>query len=68
MNAARAQLRGGAHRHSGLLAVIVTLAVLAGLLVLGTANLDVHTVGRALGRVRGGWIGPRAQGRLVEEQ
>jgi phosphatidylinositol alpha-mannosyltransferase len=55
MNASRADLQGSGHRRR-LLAVIVTLAVLAGLFVLGATNLDLHAVGHALGRVNGGWI------------
>jgi hypothetical protein len=55
-NAARGDPRGGAHRHDGLLAVLVTFGVFAGLLVLGATDLDVHTVGHALGRVNGAWI------------
>jgi phosphatidylinositol alpha-mannosyltransferase len=36
--------------------VIVTLAVLAGLVVLGATKLDLDTIGHALGRVNAGWI------------
>jgi phosphatidylinositol alpha-mannosyltransferase len=55
MNAAGADLGGGGHRHGGLLAVVMTMAVLAGLVVLGANNLDLHAVGHTLGRVNGAW-------------
>lgn len=56
LSAAPAHGRSGSHRPTRFLAAAVTLAVLAGLVVLALTNLDLHEIGRALGRVNAGWI------------
>lgn len=44
-----------AHHRRGLLAALITLAVLAALIVLAAANLDVAAVGHAMGHLNAGW-------------
>ena len=46
---------GGGHRRGGLLAVALTLAILAGLVALSITKLDPAAVGRALGRINVAW-------------
>jgi phosphatidylinositol alpha-mannosyltransferase len=57
VSAAHAQSRRDKTRaHTGVLAGVLTLAVLAALITLAVVNLDLAAVGRAIGHLNVGWI------------